>query len=389
MMLLEHDAKILLGESAIPVPAGVLVDSADAIARASVPPGPWMVKAQVAVGGRGKAGAIRAADTLAQAAAHVAALVGTKVRGRPVLGCRIEQRVTAARESYISFSVDPASAGIRVLMGEQGGIDIEKIAEQSGGIRSSVAYDREGLREAVRTLSASAPPRLRQALAEAGQALADIVWKLEATLLEINPLFIRDDGSWVAGDAKLAIDDNALERQPALKSLFLERRAAYPEVALKIEEGFDYVLLNADGQIGLVTTGAGLSMALIDQISAAGYRPFNFVDIRTGQFRGNPRRLVQVLRWIARGPQIRVVLINIFAGITHLGEFARLLLEALQLVPELQVPIVARLVGNGQAEAESILSASGVTIEADLDRAVALALKHLPNALDLTRGRDA
>lgn len=388
MMLLEHDAKTLLGENGIPVPPGVFVDSAESIGAACVPPGPWMVKAQVAIGGRGKAGAIRAADTLAEAARHVAALVGTKVRGRPVHGCRIEQRVTAARESYISFSVDPASMGVRVLMGEQGGIDIEKIAEQSGGIHSGVAHDPESLREAVRTLSAGAPPALRHALAAAGQALADVVWKLEATLLEVNPLFIRDDGSWVAGDAKLGIDDNALERQPALKSFFLERRRGYPEVALKIEEGFDYVLLNADGQIGLVTTGAGLSMALIDQITAAGYRPFNFVDIRSGQFRGDPRRLIQVLRWIARGPEIRVVLVNIFAGITHLGEFSRLLVEALRSVPELRVPIVARLVGNGQAEAESILLASGVpiVIETDLDRALALALKHVPP--DVRRGRD-
>ena len=380
MMLLEHDAKTLLAENGIPVPPGVLADSADALRAAAAPPGPWMVKAQVAIGGRGKAGAIRAADTLAQAAEHVAALVGTKVRGRPVHGCRIEQRVVGMRECYISFSVDPASMGIRVLMGEQGGIDIESIAEQ-GGIRSDLAYDRESLRAAVRALSAGAPPALRQALDAAGQALAEIVWKFEATLLEVNPLFIGDDGSWVAGDAKLAIDDNALERQPALKSFFLERRRAYPEVALKLEEGFDYVLLNTDGQIGLVTTGAGLSMALIDQITAAGYRPFNFVDIRSGQFRGDPKRLIQVLRWIACGPQIRVVLVNIFAGITHLGEFSRLLVEALRAVPELRVPIVARLVGNGQAEAEAILSASSVpiVIETDLDRALALALEHVPD----------
>ncbi|MFH1602932.1 MAG: ATP-grasp domain-containing protein [Pseudomonadota bacterium] len=388
MMLLEHDAKTLLGENGIPSPPGVLVDSADSIGAAALPPGPWMVKAQVAIGGRGKAGAIGAADTLAQAAEQVAALVGTKVRGRPVRGCRIEQRVMGMRECYISFCVDPASMGVRVLMSEQGGIDIEKIAEQGGGIRSALANDRESLREVVRTLSDGAAPALRRALAEAGQALAEIVWKLEATLLEVNPLFIRDDGSWVAGDAKLVIDDNALGRQPALESYFLERRLVYPEVALKIEEGFDYVLLDTDGQIGLVTTGAGLSMALIDQITAAGCRPFNFVDIRSGQFRGDPRRLVQVLRWIARGPQIRVVLVNIFAGITHLGEFSRLLVEALRLVPELRVPIVARLVGNGQAEAESILSASGVAIaiETDLDRAVALALLHVP---EVRRGRDA
>lgn len=381
MMLLEHDAKSLLGENGIPVPAGVLVESAESVGLAKLPPGPWMVKAQAAVGGRGKAGAIRAADTPAEAASHVAALIGTKVRGHAIRACRIEQRLAGAHESYISFSVDPASMGMRVLMGEQGGIDIETMARESRGMRSEIACDPASLSEAVARLSDGAAPALRHALAEAGQALAALVWKFEATLLEVNPLFIRDDGTWLAADAKLALDDNVLGRAPALESFFLERRAAYPEVALKIEEGFDYVLLDADGQIGLVTTGAGLSMALVDEIAAAGYRPFNFVDIRTGQFRGDPRRLVQVLRWIARGPRIRVVLINIFAGITHLGEFARLLLEALRLVPELQVPIVARLVGNGQAEAESILSASNIVVETDLDRALALALMHVPPAV--------
>src|SRR5512141_3210371 len=115
MMLFEHDAKMLLSQNGIPVPPGVFVDSADAIGAAGVPPGPWMVKAQVAIGGRGKAGAIRAAATLEEATAHVAALVGTKVRGRPVHACRIEQRVVGMRECYISFCIDPASMGVRVL----------------------------------------------------------------------------------------------------------------------------------------------------------------------------------------------------------------------------------------------------------------------------------
>src|SRR6185436_6299764 len=108
----------------------------------------------------------------------------------------------------------------------------------------------------------------------------------EALLVEINPLFVRADGTWTAGDAKVVTDDNARERQPRLRTLVERRAATYPEVALKLAHGFDYVVVDPDGEIGLLTTGAGLSMMLIDELRAAGLRPYNFLDIRTGGLRG-------------------------------------------------------------------------------------------------------
>jgi succinyl-CoA synthetase beta subunit len=215
------------------------------------------------------------------------------------------------------------------------------------------------------------------ALRAAALALATVFLEREALLVEVNPLFVKADGTWLAGDAKIVTDDNALDRQPDLRELLKQRARIYPEVALKLEHGFDYVVVDPEGEIGLLTTGAGLSMMLIDELRAAGLKPFNFLDIRTGGLRGETRRLVQVLKWMGEAPRVRVVLINIFAGITELGEFSSLLVAAMREVPALKVPAVARLVGNGLPAAREVLSAAGVALHTDLDAALADVRKHL------------
>jgi succinyl-CoA synthetase beta subunit len=162
-----------------------------------------------------------------------------------------------------------------------------------------------------------------------------------------------------------------------LDALVHARAAAYPEVALKLDHGFDYVVVDPQGEIGLLTTGAGLSMMLIDELRGAGLKPFNFLDIRTGGLRGETTRLVKVLQWIGEAPRVRVVLINIFAGITELGEFSRLLVEAIRQAPALRVPVVARLVGNGLPAARTVLAEAGIALHTDLDSALADVRVHL------------
>jgi succinyl-CoA synthetase beta subunit len=174
----------------------------------------------------------------------------------------------------------------------------------------------------------------------------------------------------VAGDARLITDDNALPRQPALAKLVETRAATYPDVARKHRHGFDYVVVDPAGEIGLLTTGAGLSMMLIDELRAAGLKPYNFLDIRTGGLHGETTRLTQVLQWIGEGKNVKALLVNIFAGITDLGEFSRLLLQALQDAPALKVPVVARLVGNGLPAAREMLAAAGIALHTDLDAAI-------------------
>ena len=151
------------------------------------------------------------------------------------------------------------------------------------------------------------------------------------------------------------------------------RPAIYADANRKIAEGFDYVELDPAGEIGLVTTGAGLSMMLIDELTARGAKPLNFCDIRTGQMRGSPARLIRVLQWITSRSSLKAVLVNIFAGITDLGEFAGLLAAAIQASPQLRVPVVARLVGRNASQAQRILgeAQSGMLVTEDLGEALA------------------
>ena len=378
MFLIEHHGKELLASHGIPVPLGVFVPAGGDVLTSRPPDGPVMVKAQVASGGRGKAGGVASAASRDEAARIVAKLNRKTLNGRPIHGFRIEQRVDFVHEAYVSLSLDGETARVRLLVSPEGGVDVEARAADEGGALTVLA-EPEKLAEAATKLCAGLPSPVRGALSNAVPRLADIFLRHEATLLEVNPLFILADGSWTAGDIKLVIDDNAIVRQPAIQALLAQHPGIYPESVRKLVNGFDYVEVDPQGEIGLITTGAGLSMQLIDELKAQGRRPLNFCDIRSGQFRGDPARLIAVMQWIASRPSVRVVLVNIFAGITDLAEFARLLVQAAGEVPELRVPIVARLIGRNLDEARQILGAStlAVTLEPDLDRALALTLATL------------
>jgi len=378
MYLLEHDAKALLAAHGIAVPEGRLFERGAAVCGADLPPGPWIVKGQIAAGGRGKAGIVRKAATLQDVADHMRAIIGTAVRTGTVDAVRVERQVTGAEEAYFALLLDEGAGGVRVMLSEHGGMDVESLPREA--IRSDVAAPEAGaLAASVERLAATVAGAKAQALRDAGLRLARVFLEREALLVEINPLFVRPDGSWVAGDAKIIADDNALPRQEALRALVRERAGAYPDVARKEAHGFDYVVVDARGEIGLLTTGAGLSMMLIDELRAAGLKPYNFLDIRTGGLRGETRRLVQVLEWISEGRNVKVLLVNIFAGITELGEFSKLLVQALAAVPRLEMPVVARLVGNGLPAARAVLGAAGIALHTDLDDALAAVRAHLGN----------
>lgn len=375
MYLLEHDAKELLARHGIAVPQGRLIGIDETIVRGALPPGPWVVKGQIAAGGRGKAGLIRKAETAVEVASHASEIRGNSVKGQLVSAVRVEQRVAGAREAYVGFLLDAAGGGVRVIVSASGGMDIEQIPREQ--IHSALAQPEESaLRDCLSHLASNLPPEIAPAVRDAGAKLARAFLALEAMLLEINPLFVLADGRWVAGDAKLVTDDNALARQKELESIVKTRAAAYTDVARKHEHGFDYVVVDPAGEIGLLTTGAGLSMMLIDELRAAGLKPYNFLDIRTGGLRGETKRLAQVLQWIGEGKNVKVLLVNIFAGITDLGEFSQLLVKALGPA-NLKVPVVARLVGTNLSAARDNLASAGIPLHTDLDAALADIRKHL------------
>jgi succinyl-CoA synthetase beta subunit len=379
MYLHEHDAKELLARYGVPVPAGCVVGT-DAAVPAELPqPGPWVVKGQISAGGRGKAGIIKTAATRSEVEAHARAILGKTVKGRRVGRVRIERCIDGARELYIGVLLDAEACGVRVILSARGGIEIEAVP--AAEIRSEVVrLDTIAIADCAARLAIGFEPALAQALREAGAQLAHAFVASELQLIEINPLFVRADGTWVAGDAKVVADENALVRQPALHALVTSQPADYPEAAVKLAHGFDYVVVDPDGEIGLLTTGAGLSMMLIDELRAKNLKPYNFLDVRTGGFRGDPARLVNVLKWISAGKRVRILLVNIFAGITDLGEFSRLLVEAMKQVPEFSVPVVARLAGNGLAAARETFAAAGIALYTDLDDAVAAVQRKLEAA---------
>jgi succinyl-CoA synthetase beta subunit len=365
MLLTEADGKALFAEHGIAVPVGVLVTD---VVPELPGTGPWMVKAQVPVGGRGKAGGVVRCDSRRDVEAAVARMLGSRLKGHGVDACLIEQ-VVAGEERYLAITVDPASYGLRVIYSAAGGIEIE----QSGAAESRLCPPHPGaVAEVLSDLIAGEPAAWRDAVASAGTALASLLLDKELALAEINPLLVSATGC-IAGDAKVVVDLNAAGRQPRIAALIAARPATYADANRKIAEGFDYVELDPDGEIGLVTTGAGLSMMLIDELTARGAKPLNFCDIRTGQMRGSPARLIRVLQWITDRSSLKAVLVNIFAGITDLGEFATLLAAAIEASPSLRVPVVARLVGRNAAEARRILGEAqpGMLVTEDLAEALA------------------
>jgi succinyl-CoA synthetase beta subunit len=388
MLLIEADGKALFRDFGIPVPAGVevagaipaeLQDGTLAIAvagvhRAGAMPfdlpggGPWMVKAQIPASGRAKAGGIVRCQSVAEANAAAGRMLGSRLKGHTVDACLVEP-AASGEERYLAVMVDPVSYGLRVIYSMRGGIEIE----QSGSAEGRLCPPHPGaVTEALAELIADEPPVWRDQIAAIGKALASLLLETELALAEINPLFVAESGC-IAGDAKVVVDLNAVGRQPRIASLLAARPTIYVEANRKIAEEFDYVELDPDGEIGLVTTGAGLSMMLIDELTARGAKPLNFCDIRTSQMRGSPDRLIRVLEWITSHSSLKAVLVNVFAGITDLGEFAGLLAAAIQASPGLRVPVVARLVGRNAAAAQQILGKAqpAMLVTEDLEKALA------------------
>jgi succinyl-CoA synthetase beta subunit len=358
VLLIEADGKALLAGHGIAVPDSVLVTDA---AIGDLPgEGPWVVKAQVPVGGRGRAGGVIFCETPQDVATALQRMLGSRIKGHQVDACLIEA-AAIGKERYLAVMVDAASYGLRVIYSAQGGVDIE----QSGSAQSHLCTP-EGVVATIAEVIGQEPE-----VAAIARGMADILIARELALVEINPLFVSEAGC-VAGDAKVVVDLDAISRQPRIASLIEARPQTYADANRKLTEGFDYVEIDPEGEIGLVTTGAGLSMMLIDELAARGMKPLNFCDIRTGQMRGSPARAIRVLEWITSRLSLRAVLVSVFAGITDLGEFGGLLATAIEQTPTLHVPVVARLVGRGASEARRILAERqpSVFVTEDLEEAL-------------------
>jgi succinyl-CoA synthetase beta subunit len=362
MDLFEHQGKELLARHGIPVSPGRLAFTPAEARQAAVElGGPVVVKAQVLTGGRGKAGGVRLAEGPDEAEQRAADILGLDIRGHRVERLWIESASAIASEYYLSVTLDRGLGAALLMFTTEGGVEIEQMAAESPSALARVHVDPlEGYRpHHGRELLAGLAGDEREQVERVAAALYRCFVECEATLCEINPLIVTPAGEVRALDAKVTIDDSALARQPELAEL-RDVSAADPLEAYARERGVIYVKL--DGTVGILGNGAGLSMATVDVVVVAGGRPANFCDLGGG---GSAEGVVAALEVIARDPEVRSILFNIFGGITRCDEVARGILAALDRI-DLDVPIVVRLDGTNADEGRRLLADAhrdGLSIE--------------------------
>jgi succinyl-CoA synthetase beta subunit len=375
MKLEEFQAKALYGRYGIPVSQGVVITSTDEARAAAEKVGlPVVVKAQVQAGGRGKAGGVKLARTHGEVLEHTAGILGMTIKDCVVERVLIDPAVSIVGEYYIGITVDRRSKMPVLMASASGGVDIEKVAAETPEkiifhpIRAEL-----GLRPfEARQIAFRLFPAKEKAM-----VVADILVRLwrcydgtDATLAEINPLVELKDGSILAIDAKMILDDSALFLHPDLE----EMRIATPEEAKELEarsHGLSYVRL--DGEIGCMVNGAGLAMATMDVIKHLGGTPANFLDIGGSS---SPDKVVYAMKLLVSDANVKAIFINVFGGITRCDDVARGLVRALEQL-DTHLPFVVRLTGTNEEEGRRILSEAGIHATSDMTegarRAIALA----------------
>ena len=351
----EYQAKQLLARAGIPIPDGRLATTADEAERAARAIGASVaVKAQVHVGGRGKAGGIRIAKTPAEARDAAKAILGLEIKGLRVEKVYVERAADVDRELYLGITLDRDRRRPVVMLSTVGGMDIEQVAATDpdkiargwpSPLLGLLPFEARAL-----AFEAGVPEPQRDAVADIARKLFTVYVQTDASLVEINPLFVQKDRSLLAGDAKLDVDDNALYRQPELAKLKeISRDEEAEEKARAL--GFSYVQL--DGDVGIIGNGAGLVMSTLDAVKLAGGRAANFLDVGGGAKEEVVRNALEI---VLANPRVRSVLINIFGGITRGDEVAKGILAVIATHPP-RVPLVIRLSGT-EAEAGRKLLAS-------------------------------
>ena len=378
MKLHEYQAKEVFRSVGIPVlPGRVATTPADAEAIARDYGGRVVIKAQVHVGGRGKAGGVKLADDPADARAKASVILGMDIKGLTVEKVLVTPAEDIASEAYAAVILDRAARSATFMVSRSGGVDIEQVAVETPERLTRLTVDpRYGLLEhQALALGLSLYDDVKQARAAARilRALWRVFRERDASLAEINPLATNPAGDVVALDAKLVIDDNALFRQPDLAEV-RDLASEDPAEVKARAAGLSYVKL--DGNIGCVVNGAGLAMATMDLIQYYGGRPANFLDIGGSS---NPEKVVTAMRILLADPHVEVVLFNIFGGITRCDDVAKGLVSALQQI-DVRVPIAIRLTGTNEDEGLAILRSVDLPATSSMDEVV-------QKAIELARAR--
>ena len=373
MKLHEYQAKQVLAHAGIAIPEGRLATTpAEAETAATALGLPVVVKAQVHAGGRGKAGGVKLAKTAAEARAHAQAILGMDIKGYTVEKVYVERAARIAQELYLGVTIDRDRRRAVVMLSTVGGMDIEEVAatepEKIARVWPDALMGLPAFSARALCFNANVPAAQRDAVALVAQQLYGVFVQSDAMTIEINPLFIQDDGSVVAGDAKLEVDDNALFRQPrALKLKEIGPGEEQEEAAKAL--GFSYVQLVGD--VGIIGNGAGLVMSTLDAVQNAGGTAANFLDVGGGAKEEVVKAALQI---VLANPRVKSVFINIFGGITRGDEVAKGILAVLAGTKP-KVPLVIRLAGTEAAAGRKLLEGAPLVSRETMDEAAAEAVR--------------
>jgi succinyl-CoA synthetase beta subunit len=354
MDLLEYQGKQVFARHGVPVPSGRHAQTVDEAAAAADDIGyPCVIKAQVQIGGRGKAGGIKVAQNRGEALEHAQAILGMDIRGLTVHELWVEGASDIASEYYASVVFDRSAKAPLVMLSTKGGMDIEEVADTDPDAIARLHVDPllgfqefHGRRLAF---EAAVDPDVVRPVGAMLSKLYDLFVSEEATLVEVNPLIVTPERDVKALDAKVTLDDNALFRHPDNAEL-RDPSAEDPQERMAKERGLTFVKL--DGNIGILGNGAGLVMSTLDVVAQAGGSPANFLDAGGGS---KAEAITSAVEVILSNPNVKAVLFNIFGGITRCDEVARGLIEAFnQINPT--VPFVVRLDGTNDVEGRELLA---------------------------------
>jgi len=373
MDLFEYQARELFDAHDVPVlPATVAGTPDEAEDAAAGIGGVTVVKAQVRTGGRGKAGGIAVAESPEKDREAAARILDLEIKGHPVDKVMVTQGADIAEEYYFSLLIDRAERSYLTMFSAEGGVDIEQLAaERPDDLVRETVDPLTGMDdETAGRLVAGLPAEVGEKIVPVLQRLYEVFRDEDATLVEVNPLILTDDGDIIALDAKITLDDNAAFRHDNRDSLSDEAGELDPLERRARDHGLKYVTL--DGSVGIIGNGAGLVMSTLDVVGMAGGDPANFLDIGGG---ASPETMTASLEIVLGDEQVRSVLINVFGGITACDDVARGIVAALEELGESATkPLVVRLDGNNVDEGRAIL--------ADLDHPLVTVVSSMNEAAD-------
>ena len=369
MKLFEYEAKNILARYGIPTPQGELAtntDQAREIAARLKPP--LAVKSQVLVAGRGKAGGILFASSIQEAEEATEKLLKIQIKGIPVKSVWIEEKIQVKKELYFGITTDRSKQSYVAIASAVGGMEIEEIAQKAPEkVLKILINSQEGLRsfqarEIARKMGYSG--KQLQELGSILQKLYRIGMNYDAELIELNPIVETTDGKFVAADARIIIDDNALFRHPELKKRLFEGESELSPLEIDAMKN-DVAYVKLDGNVGIIGNGAGLVMATLDVVKYYGGKPANFLDVGGG---ASSEKIAAAVKIVLSDPNINALFINILGGITRCDEVARGILEAKEKVGVTK-PMVIRLVGTNEEEGKQILTEAGIHVLASMEGA--------------------